>query len=642
MENDHPEIDSIGQNRRAEFLHALLMLLIARGGSLKRGEIKSQFPEQLALNAHELERLPSGEPRWWVHLGYHATILVKAGYIARGRGLWAITSEGREATSRHSPHSLMEQAQERYAQWLDRQPPADVEPDQPAAASASDRAKVWLIGTGKNGGDWPRFVEEQCVEVGFAKDPRGKPFGRLDEMTRDQIRVRMREVTGTPNPFNDILCAWQFSHEMQVGDLVIARQGQRRVLGIGRIEGGYEHRLRNGESFHARNMRWLRTGELRLPQSYRMPTKTLTEATDDPGFLDAVRGVRSVAATRSLEGTGVTAEAMGAFFAGHPYLDGETMDGPGEVQPDAGLSLDEIGEQCFVARTRLEEMVTALTSKLAIVLQGPPGTGKTWLAAQLAHHWAGSTERVRRVQFHPALTYEDFVRGLRPVPGGFEPQNGPLTEIAEVARSRPGENFVLLIDEINRANVAKVLGEALSLIEADKRDARHAVELGLRLDGERRFWLPRNLAVIATMNTADRSIAMVDYALRRRFAFFDLPPAFPEASFREWLLGSRFDGEADDSDLDVAAERAELRRVTDQVVRLMTGLNERIAHERVLGPGFTIGHSFFCTLASSAENPVHWMRRVFRTEIRPLLEEYCAEHPRLKESLLGPLAEIEA
>jgi 5-methylcytosine-specific restriction protein B len=162
--------------------------------------------------------------------------------------------------------------------------------------------------------------------------------------------------------------------------------------------------------------------------------------------------------------------------------------------------------------------------------------GKSFLAERFAHLYAGSRARVTKVQFHPSYGYEDFVRGIRPdESGGFRVENGPLVEIATRARNEPKQQFVLFLDEINRANVAKVLGEALSLIEADKRAPKHAVQLGLAHEGSKAFHLPVNLAILATMNTADRSIAFVDYALRRCFAFFTLEPAFERAAFRNWF-----------------------------------------------------------------------------------------------------------
>jgi 5-methylcytosine-specific restriction protein B len=240
-----------------------------------------------------------------------------------------------------------------------------------------------------------------------------------------------------------------------------------------------------------------------------------------------------------------------------------------------------------------------------------------------------------KVQVHPSYGYEDFVRGIRPREnGGFGVENGTLVQMALRAQAEPMQQFVLLLDEINRANVAKVMGEALSLIEGDKREAKHAVQLGLAHDGKREFHLPPNLYIIATMNTADRSIALVDYALRRRFAFFTLQPAFDRDEFRQWLLEALG---ADDSehDADARSTQAEARKVTDRIVETMRSVNDRIRGHKALGPNYVLGHSFFCTYqAALGESATAWVERVFKTEIAPLLEEYAVEHPRLKQELL--------
>ena len=289
---------------------------------------------------------------------------------------------------------------------------------------------------------------------------------------------------------------------------------------------------------------------------------------------------------------------------------------------DAAPTLEEIDAIAFATRTALNSIVDALTRKRAVVLQGSPGTGKTFLAQMLAHHYAGSMDRVWRVQFHPAYSYEDFVRGIRPNATGFSVEDGPLVAISEAAKSNPEKKFVLLIDEINRGNVAKILGEALSLIEFDKRDRKHAVKLGLARSGSHDFWIPPNVAVLAMMNTADRSIALVDFALRRRFAFIRLEPGYARPAFAEWLLGQFGAGKGKDI----------VRRIVDT----MTEINKTLGAERAFGEGYAIGHSFFCSYDAKTSpelSPERWMASVFEQEIEPLIDEYCVDHPKVKEKL---------
>lgn len=260
-----------------------------------------------------------------------------------------------------------------------------------------------------------------------------------------------------------------------------------------------------------------------------------------------------------------------------------------------------------------------------IVLQGPPGTGKSWLGRRLAYALIGSKipAAVRAVQFHPGTSYEDFVRGWRPGSDGrLQLADGPLLQHAERARQNKDIPHVLLIEEFNRGNPAQALGEMLTLLETTKRDQAEALELTYMKEGEEPFWLPDNLYVIGTMNTADRSLALVDFALRRRFAFFDLEPQFNDA----WLshLRSHF------RELDATAAEA----VRDRVMEL----NERIAADPTLGPSFRIGHSYF-TVTRQARDFRSWMKSVIDTSIRPQLAEYWHDSPQEVDAIVERLRE---
>ena len=203
------------------------------------------------------------------------------------------------------------------------------------------------------------------------------------------------------------------------------------------------------------------------------------------------------------------------------------------------MELDELAEALFLTEPPdfLHEIETLLADKKQVIFQGPPGTGKTYVAQQLANHLAGSKERVTLVQFHPSYAYEDFVRGFRPalVNGqpGFELKDGPLLRAAKRAREEQCEKHFLIIDEINRGNLAKVFGELYYLLEY--RD--ESITLQYQRDENERFSMPPNLYVIGTMNTADRSIALVDLALRRRFYFVEFHPDVEpiRGVLRRWL-----------------------------------------------------------------------------------------------------------
>ena len=196
---------------------------------------------------------------------------------------------------------------------------------------------------------------------------------------------------------------------------------------------------------------------------------------------------------------------------------------PPPIEP---YSVDDIlKDGCFLERPKLEKILERLRTKKNLILQGPPGTGKTWLAKRLALALIGQRDesKVRALQFHPNLSYEDFVRGWRPTGDGkLDLVDGPFLEMIRAAEKNPTERHVVVIEEINRGNPAQIFGEMLTLLEVDKRTPNEALELCYRRRYDERVFIPDNLYVIGTMNIADRSLALVDFALRRRFAFVDL------------------------------------------------------------------------------------------------------------------------
>ncbi|HMP71575.1 MAG TPA: AAA family ATPase, partial [Pirellulaceae bacterium] len=273
-------------------------------------------------------------------------------------------------------------------------------------------------------------------------------------------------------------------------------------------------------------------------------------------------------------------------------------------------SIDDIlADGCFIAREKLEKILERLRTKKNLILQGPPGTGKTWLARRLAFALIGQRDdkKVRAVQFHPNLSYEDFIRGWRPQGDGkLTLVDGPFMEMISKSLMDPALRHVVVIEEINRGNPAQIFGEMLTLLEVDKRTPNEALELSYkRSDGERIF-IPDNLYVIGTMNIADRSLALVDLALRRRFAFIDLEPTLGKP-WRDWV----------ESKCGVDSE------VLGEIEKRLRTLNNEISTDTGLGPQFQVGHSYVTPpFGIPIKDPWEWFRQVVETEIGPLIDEY--------------------
>lgn len=256
--------------------------------------------------------------------------------------------------------------------------------------------------------------------------------------------------------------------------------------------------------------------------------------------------------------------------------------------------------EVYMTEAKYNRLVNVLKRKKNIILQGVPGVGKTFAAKRLAYSLMGEKdrERIEFVQFHQNYTYEDFMMGYKPnEDGGFEMQYGIFYRFCKKAENNPDKDYFFIIDEINRGNMSKIFGELLMLIEKDYRGM--PIKLAYH---NLSFSVPKNIYIIGMMNTADRSLAMIDYALRRRFSFVDMEPGFETEGFKNYqaqLVNDSFDA----------------------LMQKIQELNEEIAADPSLGKGFCIGHSYFCGIDADKCN-VQLLQDILDYDILPMLREY--------------------
>ena len=442
----------------------------------------------------------------------------------------------------------------------------------PPSKADENNKRYWLMAPGAGAERWDEFHNEKIAAIGSSSDHIGD-IGRYE--SREQI-----EQLGLGK--HDSLACWEFYHNMKPGDIIFVKKGRSLIIGHGRVKSDYRFEESRPRYKHVRDVEWLSKVDGVKVREKLLAMKVLTDITKFPSQVKEIR-------------------------------DGLESGGHVPIRPRDPIQ--DTGKDLFLRESEIERLIALLRRKKNLVLQGPPGTGKTYLAQGLARRLLvgeKSENHIETVQFHQSYGYEDFVQGYRPTGGGgFELKDGPFLRFCERARSSPDCYFVLVIDEINRGNLSRIFGELLMLIEADKRKPEWAVQMAYSDEDTTPFHIPPNLYLIGTMNTADRSLALVDYALRRRFVFHTVEPAFRNARFARHL-----------------EERSVPEELRERIRNRLGALNETIRKDQRLGGGFQIGHSYFCDPPGelrNAENPSgweEWYKDVIRYEIEPLLAEY--------------------
>ena len=452
---------------------------------------------------------------------------------------------------------------------------AEAQRDNQGAAIADEGIETvhyWIYSPGDGAAFWDEFYNAGIMGIGWDK------IGDLSVYnSKDEMKQAMKEKIDPSRPYKNAAHAtWQFANEMKPGDIVFVKKGMHQVIGRGVVESEYEFDPERSRYKNIRKVNWTHKGEWQHPGQAVM--KTLTDIT---AYTDYV-------------------EKLNALFESEIEDD---IEEPVEtvLKPyDADMFLEEV----YMDKAKYDTLIALVMKKKNVILQGAPGVGKTYAAKRLAYSIMGVKDpsRVMMVQFHQSYSYEDFIMGFRPTQeGGFELKRGAFYDFCKSAEVDSEDTpYFFIIDEINRGNLSKIFGELFMLIETDKR----GIELKL-LYADEKFSVPKNVYIIGMMNTADRSLAMMDYALRRRFAFFDMEPGFNTKGFRQYQEG---------------LQSEKFNKLIDRV----EALNADIAADDSLGEGFCIGHSYFCELKETSDQT---LSGIVEFELAPLLKEYWFDEP---------------
>lgn len=456
-----------------------------------------------------------------------------------------------------------------YCAWKNNQET----PDEPATNRVDSNVKeidYWIYSPGDNACMWDEFYNLGIMGIGWDDVTDLKEF-----TSKEEIKDYMKKVYDPSYSYkNNAHCLWQFANEIKIGDVIFVKKGMHKIIGKGVVTSEYIYDSARETYKHIRKVEWTNKGEWEHPGQAVM--KTLTCISPYP---DYVQRLLSLFAEDILEETSEQIEIKYPPYTKDDFLNKVYMD-----------------EDTYNTLTEL------LEAKYNVILQGAPGVGKTFAAKRLAYSIMGQkdTSRVAMVQFHQSYSYEDFIQGYRPSKDGFELVNGAFYKFCKEAEEDNERPYFFIIDEINRGNLSKILGELMMLIEKDKRGEK--IKL---LYSNEWFTVPQNVRIIGMMNTADRSLALMDYALRRRFAFFDFAPAFSSEGFKNYL------SEKDSPKL-------------EKLIAAVESLNSTISTDESLGDGFRIGHSYFCT---DDEITDEWLKSVVEYEVIPLLKEYWFDEP---------------
>lgn len=427
----------------------------------------------------------------------------------------------------------------------------------------------WVLSAGEKAKLWEDFKENSIIAIGWDD----WELGDLKEYNdRQNLADKIATIDNQTSNKNNVLCLWQFANNIQIGDVVYIKDGRTKLLGRGIVKSDYKYDSNRETYKHIRNVEWTNIGEWESP--YTQPVKTLTDATS---FVDEINKMEEMMLNNN-ESSGITLNISYPKYTKDDYLN-----------------------EVFQTEEEYENLKNLLLNKKNIILQGCPGVGKSYSAKRLAYSIMGEKDesRIAFIQFHQNYSYEDFIMGYKPCEDGFILSKGVFYEFCKKAEADKDRPYFFIIDEINRGNLSKIFGELLLCIENNYRGFN--VTLAYE-DKNQLFNVPKNLYIIGMMNTADRSLAMMDYALRRRFSFYKMTPAFTKKGFQDYqknLNNEEF----------------------NDVIGTIKQLNAEIEQDDSLGAGFCIGHSYFSNITKETCS-TKCLNSIIKYDILPTLEEY--------------------